>query len=272
MVRCNLCEAVCEPRGTYKVLGAYTGEFWQCLKCNYAFLKDPSWLEQAYASAINSVDIGPLNRCIETTRIVKVLIDLYHPGKGVGLDYGGGYGLFTRRMRDLGYRFLWYDTYCENLLAKGFEGRLTGRERYETITAFEVLEHLVNPRTELDQILSSCESFIFSTLLIPEPRPPFDQWWYYGPEHGQHVSFYSKLSLKKIAGRHGKRLITNGSDFHMITSKKVNERWFPWLTKRRVAALLSIVKRPPSLLGADFEAGRQRALAHAKSISENTQK
>lgn len=259
-VQCNLCRAACENRGSYDVLGRHRAEFWQCRQCGYGFLKEPFWLGEAYATAITSVDLGPLDRCLETSRIVKVLIDLYHRKDGLGLDYGGGYGLFTRRMRDLGYAFLWHDIYCANLFAKGFEGQLTDGQRYEVITAFEVLEHLVAPKAELDRIISSCESFIFSTDLLPDPLPPFDQWCYYGPEHGQHVSFYSRLSLESLAHRHGKQFATNGRGIHVITSKKISPRLFRWLAQRKVAALYSALRPRPSLLMTDFEAGRKRAL------------
>jgi Methyltransferase domain len=267
-LRCNLCNAACECRGSYRILGRHRADFWQCLECGYGFLNEPFWLPEAYASAITSVDIGPLNRCIETSRIVKVLIDLYHRKDGLGLDYGAGYGLFTRRMRDLGYLFLWHDTYCANLFAKGFEGQLTNGQRYEVITAFEVLEHLVAPKAELDRIISSCESFIFSTTLLPDPLPQFDQWWYYAPEHGQHVSFYSRSSLETLARKHGKHFATGGNGIHVITSKKINPRLFRWLARRKVSALYTALRPRPSLLGADFEAGRKRALASLVSVSK----
>jgi hypothetical protein len=270
-IRCNLCEGSCEPRGSYRVLARHSAEFWQCVQCGYGFLHEPSWLDEAYSSAITSVDIGPLNRCIENSRTVKFLIDLYHRGNGLSLDYGGGYGLLVRRMRDLGYQFLWYDTFCQNLLAKGFEGQLTGHEKYEVITAFEVLEHLVEPKAELDRIISSCETFIFSTSLLPEPLPQFDQWWFYGPEHGQHVSFYRRSSLEALARRHGKQFVTDGSDIHVITGKRMSPRLFRWLTKRKVAALYSALRPRSSLLFKDFEAGRKRALAGMISAQKQTQ-
>ncbi len=37
------------------------------------------------------------------------------------LDYAGGYGVFTRLMRDIGFDFYWHDPYTQNLFANGFE-------------------------------------------------------------------------------------------------------------------------------------------------------
>lgn len=162
-------------------------------------------------------------------------------------------------MRDLGYHFFWYDTHCLNLFSKGFEGELDGAQRYEVITAFEVVEHLVNPGSSLKHILSSCESFLFSTDLLPEPFPAFDQWWYFGPEHGQHISFYSLKTLSKLAEETGKRLVTDGNQLHMITSKRIGDRLFRTVTKPRLATLFEYIWPRYSFLLDDFDAGRRRA-------------
>jgi hypothetical protein len=37
------------------------------------------------------------------------------------IDYGGGYGLFVRLMRDAGFDYYWFDKFCDNVLSKGFE-------------------------------------------------------------------------------------------------------------------------------------------------------
>jgi hypothetical protein len=40
---------------------------------------------------------------------------------------------------------------------------------------------------------------IVSTDLVPRPTPLPDEWWYYGSDHGQHVSFYTLPTLQYIA-------------------------------------------------------------------------
>src|SRR4051794_32879949 len=161
-VQCDLCGGECVSRGSYLVLGKYEARMAQCQQCDYAFDIEPGWLDEAYSSPMTSVDMGPLNRCIGQASVTKILIELFHDRHARCLDFGGGYGLFVRRMRDLGYHFFWYDTHCPNLFAKGFEGEFNGSQRYEMITALEVMEHLVSPATLLKRILSSCDSFLFS--------------------------------------------------------------------------------------------------------------
>ena len=68
------------------------------------------------------------------------------------LDFGGGYGVFTRWMRDEGYDFFHYDQHCPNLFAPGHEADISGSVRYELATAFEVFEHIV----ELAKTVTHC--------------------------------------------------------------------------------------------------------------------
>ena len=166
-------------------------------------------------------------------------------------------------MRDLGYRFSWYDTHCDNIFSRGFGGSLSGSERYDVITAFEVLEHLLDPRPVLDLIVSSCDSFIFSTELLPKPNfRLLINGGITDTEHGQHISYFTASSLDLFARRHKKRYVTNGSDLHMITSKRISYVLaFRFFTRPRVSGTFELLFRRPSLLMSDFHSCRARALA-----------
>ena len=108
------------------------------------------------------------------------------------LDYAGGYGVFTRLMRDIGFDFYWHDPYTQNLFANGFEDDLKSNSKFELLTAFEVFEHLVNPKEELEKMLRFSDTIVFSTELMPQEIPDPEEWWYYGFNHGQHISFYTR--------------------------------------------------------------------------------
>ncbi|MBA2707457.1 MAG: class I SAM-dependent methyltransferase [Gemmatimonadaceae bacterium] len=143
------------------------------------------------------------------------------------LDYGGGYGLFTRMMRDAGFDFFWQDRYSSKLFARGFEYDASSGAP-ASLTAFELFEHLADPRVETQAMRQLSPNVVFSTLLLPEPVPPAHDWWYYALEHGQHVSFYTEAALEHLAREGGATLATNRSDLHMFLD--------PALIPRRVAA------------------------------------
>lgn len=194
-MKCKICSSDSELAFTHKVLSKYDVKYFKCPNCEYLFTEKPYWLDEAYKSPINLSDTGILERNIYFSQAVSILIFFYFDSSKKFLDYAGGYGIFTRLMRDIGFDFYWHDDYTQNLLARGFEMK---DEQYELITAFEVFEHFENPIEEIEKMLRKSDNIIFSTLLLPEQIPD-ENWWYYGFEHGQHISFYSKKTFESIA-------------------------------------------------------------------------
>lgn len=101
------------------VLKKYEVGYYECAQCGFIQTEDPYWLEEAYSNVISDGDLGPVNRAIIGSRNVEAVILTCFDPNAEFVDWGGGYGLFTRLMRDNGYDFYWHDTYCQNLFAKG---------------------------------------------------------------------------------------------------------------------------------------------------------
>ncbi|MDH7511315.1 MAG: hypothetical protein QHH04_09790, partial [Methanolinea sp.] len=79
-----------------------------------------------------------------------------------------------------------------------------------------------DPLTDFQRILNIANNVIFSTELLPNPTPKPEEWWYYGLEHGQHISFYSKKTLEYIAKMFGLNYYSN-KNLHFFTNKKIND-------------------------------------------------
>ena len=147
------------------------------------------------------------------------------------IDIAGGYGVLVRLLRDKGIDAFWEDKYCENIFAKPFTNN-NFKNNYKIATGFEYMEHLENPLSELDNIFKNySKNFLFSTLLLPKPAPMPDNWWYYGQEHGQHISFYRVETLEYIAEKFQKKLTTNRINYHMIGDDSINKIVFKILLK-----------------------------------------
>ena len=173
------------------------------------------------------------------------------------IDWGGGYGVFTRLMRDIGYDFYWSDRYCQNLFAKQFAA--DPKQSYELLTAFEVFEHLVDPLSEISTMLARSRNILFTTVIPPSDPDKLANWWYLTLEHGQHVSLYSLKSLQLLAERFGLHLTSDGVDTHLLAVKPVSERLFKTIARDSKATWvlrrLKVRKlRPPSRLLPDFRA------------------
>jgi hypothetical protein len=218
--------------------------------------EEPYWLAESYSDAISNLDIGPINRAFTGSQIVETLILTSFDPHASYVDWGGGYGIFTRHMRDLGYDYYWRDLHCENLFAKQFvaaEGR-----RYELLTAFEVFEHLVDPIGEIETMLHFSRNLFFTTLLLPDGPSDLEDWWYFSPEHGQHVSFYTRNTLEVIADRFGLHLNSDGVGNHLLSERQVSAKAFERAVINGRSAKLSrtLLRRrtkKSSLLTEDFQ-------------------
>ncbi len=238
---CPVCDTVSEALFVSKIMNKYDVQYYCCSNCKYVFTEQPYWLNEAYNSAINLSDTGIIDRNIHFSKIITTLIYFLFDKNKSFLDYAGGYGIFTRLMRDIGFDFYWLDQYCENLVARGFEYQNKINKDIELLSAFEVFEHLYNPLGEIKKMIDISENIIFSTQLIPDPVPKPNDWWYYGFDHGQHISFYSKKTLSFIAQKYGLNFYSY-KDVHLFTRKKINPSIFLLLISLSKRGLFSIIK------------------------------
>jgi hypothetical protein len=228
-MNCRLCHNNSDELFEATILDKYKIKYYSCSKCNLLRTEKPYWLEEAYADSINATDIGLLDRNIQFAEKIKVLIYYLFERNGKFLDYAGGYGIFTRLMRDIGFDFYWHDPFTENLFAKGFE---YDNQNVEFITTFESFEHFVNPLEEIKKISEISKNIIFSTTMVPHPIPLPKDWWYYGLEHGQHVSLYSKKTLEYIGKELGMNFYSCSKNLHLFTEKNIKDFVFKTLFKK----------------------------------------
>ncbi|PSL47318.1 methyltransferase family protein [Chitinophaga niastensis] len=211
-------------RGT--LLDKHKVRYYACDLCGFVQTEKPFWLKEAYEQSINLTDTGLVRRNILGAKSVVTLLFFLFNRKGKFLDYAGGYGLFTRLMRNYGFDFYSHDPYTANLLAKGFD--YNPNDRIELVTTFESFEHFEDPIAEIEKILAISKNIFFSTQLISNPAPSFGEWWYYGAEHGQHIAFYTGNTLKFIAEKYMLHIYSL-KGYHLLTEKKINKWLFKFL-------------------------------------------
>jgi hypothetical protein len=208
-------------------------------------------MKEAYREAINIYDTGVLYRNSYHSKITSIILYHFFNSGAIYLDYAGGYGIFTRMMRDLGFNFYWDDLYAPNLVARGFEYHRDCGD-VELITSFESFEHFKEPLQEIEKMLSISKNILFSTNLIPTPVPGPKDWWYYGPEHGQHISFYSLKTLQFLSKKYDLNLYAL-NNIYLLTTKKINSLLLNTLCKHNYISLHLIKKRMNSLIFKDME-------------------
>lgn len=216
---CRLCGAQVEPLASAPVLGRFNVQYFVCPVCTFVQTEEPYWLSEAYSEGIARTDIGLVGRNLRMSRVAAAVISVFFRSDAQFLDYGGGTGMFVRLMRDYGFDFYWSDRHTLNQFAVGFED-IPGHS-YELVTAFEVLEHLVDPVTTLQEVLRRSDAVLFSTQLVPASRPSPEDWWYYTLDTGQHISLYSRQSLVLLSERLGVHFYTNGMSVHLFTRRRL---------------------------------------------------
>ena len=245
---CRVCGAPSRPVFAQQVIG-HTVRYFDCSACGYVQTEQPHWLDQAYSRAINDVDTGIMAR--NELNVKRVLMTLLAMGQlgGRVIDHAGGYGILVRMLRDKGIDARWRDKFCENVVARGFEA---SDDRCELLTAFEVLEHMVNPLEEMAKMLEASPAVLISTELVPSSATPKPGWWYYGPEHGQHIGFFRPATLKWIAAKLGCHQASDGVSLHFFSKSPVPARWHALIRLKRFASLAARFA-PASKTMSDFQ-------------------
>lgn len=232
---CPICGSTGKQVFQGEIMQKYTIQYYQCGMCGFLYTEKPYWIKEAYEDSITDVDTGMMQRTVDNVLIANILIQKFFDKKAKFLDYGGGYGIFTRMMRDCGYNWLWYDKYSENLAARGFE--YDKNDKIELISAFELFEHFETPIEELEHLFSISKSILFSTLIYDDglKYKGLEEWWYYAPETGQHISFYSKQTLEYIANRFNVHYYMLNEGMHLFTVNQIDTMRLRMVTASRIA-------------------------------------
>ncbi len=239
---CPITGAPMEFAFTEKILGKFDVNYFFSRESGILQAENPYWLDEAYRSAIAVADTGLVNRNLINRKRLEPILYRMFGNAGKFLDLGGGYGLLTRLLRDIGFDAYSYDKYCENIFAKTFEPG----ENFtaDALLAFEVFEHINNPVEFVSNAFAkyNCKTMIFSTLLFDGDVPPKD-WWYYSFDYGQHITFYQQKTLKLLADKFNCKYYRLNHDFHLITDKKINSIDKVIFTNQKLLLLISMLVR-----------------------------
>jgi hypothetical protein len=194
--QCSICQSNREVYFKATLLEKHLVDYLFCDCCGLLQTEEPYWLDEAYSEAISDADTGLVQRNIQISQELACLLFFLFNRDGKYIDLGGGYGMLTRLMRDIGFDFYWSDPNCKNILSKGFEAN--HNESFFVATAFEVLEHIYSPLDFIRHALESSSALVISTELFSKKPPDLD-WWYYAFNTGQHISFFQKRTLEYVA-------------------------------------------------------------------------
>jgi len=233
---CPICNSICKSIFSVCIFEK-DRPLYECqnLKCKHAHFTEVNWLEKAYSNAIVALDTGAVSRCLSLCRASASIITMFgliHPKiDGPVIDYGGGTGLLTRLLRDLGLDSFNYDKYCRNTYAIPFEAK---NGHYAALTMIEVLEHFVDPIAEIVSIKKRFNPEIIIATTVTRPSVINKNWWYLTPSTGQHINFYSNQSLAIIANKIGYHILIKRNIIILFRSQK------PYISKVVLSISLNV--------------------------------
>lgn len=191
------CEAV---RGLRTGLSGIPVYYRCCSQCGFLFTSFcDGWAADDFVRHIYNADYGLVDteyRDVRPRRLAAMVADQFasQAGRMRVLDFGGGNGMLAGLLRARGFNAASYDPF--DPAGSDTADRLAGA--YDLVTCFEVLEHTPDPLATARDIaarLAPGGLVLFSTLLLPEDRPPGSlDWWYIAPRNG-HVSVFTARSL-----------------------------------------------------------------------------
>lgn len=192
---CRLCGSATTAAFAKRVLGRLNVEYFTCSSCGSLQTEPPYWLTESYKDyTLSALDTGAADRTLMNLTLVTAVAKILSIS-GPILDFGGGDGLLCRLLRDIGFDCWTYDKFSKPSYGQGFTAKLD--QSFELITSFEVFEHFANPALEVADLFSrQARVVLISTELY---RGQSADWWYLGPESGQHIFFYSERAVRLIA-------------------------------------------------------------------------
>ena len=169
--------------------------YWQCGQCQLVFVATSEHLNETeekerYDLHENNADDEGYVQFLN--RLVKPFSERLSEGSH-GLDFGCGPGpTVSLMLEDLGHTVECFDKYYANNVSL-----LT--QKYDFVTSTEVLEHLREPRAELQRLISMLRPKGYLGIMT-KLLPPFERFsnWHYKRDL-THICFYSDSTFEWVA-------------------------------------------------------------------------
>jgi len=210
--------------------------YYLCEDCGHCHAPEMAgWSKQRFAEAVYNLDYARVDpdyvqvRPLANATLIAALLD--QAGVSLShLDYGGGSGLLSARLRELGRQSSTLDPYLDD------GDGLPVDAQFDLVTAFEVFEHVPDVSAlvaDLARYTRAEGVVLFSTLLNDGQVLPGHRldWWYAAPRNG-HITLFSAQSLGRALARGGFTLTSLNAGLHLAWKSRP-----AWLTPALLAQI-----------------------------------
>jgi hypothetical protein len=193
----------------------------QCSNCQFIFTVDlDDWSKQDFIDNIYNNDYLKIDPDYGSKRALEC-VQFIQPMLGGDrtisiLDYGAGTNVFSKELKKQGYNAIGWDPMWLT------EPKINKAQKFDVVTAFEVLEHTPTPLETADELLSFVEpesgQVIISTLVNDIIGQAGINYWYISPRNG-HVCMHSVKSLSLMFDKLGMEIMNISPSQHILSWK-----------------------------------------------------
>ena len=227
-IKCKICDSSttifgvcdfnknCVNTDKLKLIG-YPIYYHICNNCNFIFTTDlDSWSIKEYKEYIYNDEYILVDPSYEYDRPHSLvswfmpLLEQNFKKSDLILDYGAGTSVFGNELSSLGWNCSSWDPV--------WELPLIFNNKFDLITAFEVLEHTPTPIKTTEEILSLLSSngkILIQTLCNDSSLEEGINCWYISPRNG-HVSMHSTKSLSIMFSKYNKKVKHLSLNTHIV--------------------------------------------------------
>ncbi len=236
---CRICGGRLREGFSGVLLGDVQVTYGICETCGSLLLPNPEWLDRAYRTVLDPDPDGGVGlRAEVVARVVQQLVRSKRvPIHARTLDFGSGQGLLLERLLEFQLDAWGYDPHPtpgrsqERVAASVPEGS------FRLITCIEVIEHTVDPMGTmalLEKLLVPDGVLLMSTEFF-DWRIHGPDWWYLTPQHGQHITIFSRDAFAELVDNSGldwNSTVACGRQLHVHVLTQPDHRLHPELLSR----------------------------------------
>lgn len=227
---------ICGPAVATALFEKKSRKFYQCNQCKLRMqwpLPTQQELERYYDEEFSQgmyrtfTDATVMKERTAAHRLRKVLRWAKPPGRW--LDVGCANGVFVATAAGVGaeaYGIELSAVAVDQATQRGLNVRqariedLANVERYDCVTAFDVIEHVLDPRGFLQSIANCLNDGGTCVLSLPDVNSIFARvmgktWWFYIPE--EHLHYFNPETLRRLATNVGLETLHTGKAFKPLT-------------------------------------------------------
>ena len=229
---------LCEPSYFDWMFAKSGRHFWRCQSCGLVKqhpLPTPeelrAYYEEEFAGGMYEIftTAEQMKTMTARRRLRELKPHLPSPLSGRWLDVGCANGVFVREAAAQGVEAAGVElsqVAVDQSVAMGLKvhcgdiASLPIEESFDCITGFDILEHVLDPKSFLDDLVARLRPGGHIALTLPDKASLFarlmgKRWWFFIPE--EHLHYFDQSLMMKLFEAAGLRVIHTGRTFKPLT-------------------------------------------------------